>query len=107
MIDRDPEHYVSSKNRALIKNLQELDYKRYRREIHADMTYGFQEGDAKFWRERLTEEEYAGDEENGVQMPHCAICMDYFRPDDTVSPMPCHVTHLYHTDCIKPWLLKN
>ena len=33
--------------------------------------------------------------------------MEYFTKDDNVSPMPCHVNHLFHTDCLKPWLQKN
>ena len=33
--------------------------------------------------------------------------MEDFKAVDRVSPMPCHVNHLFHTDCLKPWLEKN
>ena len=39
--DRDPEHIVSDQNKKILKNLEELVFGDYRREINADMKYGF------------------------------------------------------------------
>lgn len=33
--------------------------------------------------------------------------MEYFKGEDNVSPMPCHINHLFHTECLRPWLEKN
>ena len=46
-------------------------------------------------------------DEAGPGMLECAICMEYFDEYDVVSPMPCHISHLFHTSCIRPWLLRN
>ncbi|EPS72590.1 hypothetical protein M569_02175, partial [Genlisea aurea] len=36
----------------------------------------------------------------------CAVCKDAFVIGDKAKQMPC--THIYHTDCILPWLnLRN
>lgn len=32
----------------------------------------------------------------------CSVCMEDFRLSEPVRKLPC--THLYHTDCIVPWL---
>ena len=33
--------------------------------------------------------------------------MEHFAESDLVSPLPCHINHLFHTACIRPWLLQN
>jgi len=32
----------------------------------------------------------------------CSVCMEDFHLDDVVRSLPCQ--HLFHTDCINPWL---
>ena len=105
---------VKDENLLLLRNLQEMKYEFFRQETYADMFYGFQVGDAHFWRELSDESMRKLDEENDLAMggicaslPHCAICMEYFRPVDIVSPLPCYVSHIYHSECIRPWLLMN
>lgn len=54
-------------------------------------------------------------EENIQKLPHvevspeevsknlqCSVCMEDFKCRELVRKLPCH--HLYHTDCIVPWL---
>ena len=76
------------------------------------MMYGFMEGDPNYWRENNSPSDgrninYNGNPQAKAGRPECAICMERFRERDVVSPMPCHVNHLFHTRCIRPWLLKN
>ena len=35
----------------------------------------------------------------------CAICLDDFKESEEVSPLHCNIKHLFHTDCIRQWLL--
>ena len=58
------------------------------------------------WRdpEILMEQNYDNRE---VGIVECAICVETFDKDDVVSPLPCHMNHLFHTGCIRPWLLRN
>ena len=37
----------------------------------------------------------------------CAICTDDFVPNDLVRVLPCNSTHIFHKDCIDPWLRKS
>jgi len=37
----------------------------------------------------------------------CAICQDNFKREDKVCQLPCHVKHIYHSACIKPWIRKQ
>ena len=76
------------------------------------MKYGFQQGDPNYWREYMSNESsYKQVDEMGVLKrigrPECAICMERFHESELVSPLPCHVNHLFHTACIRPWLLQN
>ena len=71
------------------------------------MMYGFQEGDPNYWREYKSPKDGGEVNENPVGKPECVICMERFRERDVVSPLPCHVNHLFHTHCIRPWLLRN
>ena len=32
----------------------------------------------------------------------CSVCMEDFKLEETVKELPC--SHLYHPDCIVPWL---
>ena len=32
----------------------------------------------------------------------CSVCMEDFHLEDVVRSLPCQ--HLFHTDCINPWL---
>ena len=87
--------------------MKEYTYSSYRRETKADMMYGFVEGDPQRWRESQSSDPEKDNSNLGKRLMECAICMERFRPADTVSPLPCHVNHLFHTGCIRPWLLRN
>ena len=30
----------------------------------------------------------------------CAICLEYFKNDSEVSPLPCDTRHYFHSKCI-------
>ena len=30
--------------------------------------------------------------------------MQEFKDDDEITPLPCHATHYFHTECIEQWL---
>ncbi|XP_012852109.1 PREDICTED: E3 ubiquitin-protein ligase Praja-1 [Erythranthe guttata] len=47
----------------------------------------------------LTKEEFGGDDNN---VAACAVCKDEFALDESVAKLPC--CHLYHGECILPWL---
>ncbi|GER45271.1 RING/U-box superfamily protein [Striga asiatica] len=47
----------------------------------------------------LTKEEIGENDNNGVA---CAVCKDEFVADEKGTKLPC--CHLYHGDCIVPWL---
>ncbi|KAI8890750.1 hypothetical protein K501DRAFT_168163, partial [Backusella circina FSU 941] len=44
-------------------------------------------------------------EEEAVQESDCAVCKDLFEPEERVTELPCD--HIFHDDCIKPWLKLN
>ena len=74
------------------------------------MKYGFQQGDANYWREyNSNESSFKQVDDLGLikrtGRPECAICMERFKEVELISPLPCHVNHLFHTACIRPWLL--
>ena len=35
----------------------------------------------------------------------CQVCFDNFKDEDKIAKLPCK--HLYHKDCILPWLEKH
>jgi hypothetical protein len=35
----------------------------------------------------------------------CAICIDDFESGESIRPLPCG--HIYHPECVDPWLLKH
>lgn len=35
----------------------------------------------------------------------CAVCIDNFEVNQVVTQMPCK--HMYHSDCILPWLASH
>lgn len=35
----------------------------------------------------------------------CAVCKDEFSQEEQVTQLPC--AHIFHEDCIKPWLKMN
>ena len=35
----------------------------------------------------------------------CVICLEHFNNGDKIISLPC--VHIYHSDCIKKWLLEN
>ena len=37
----------------------------------------------------------------------CAICLSEFKHNEIVSPLHCDIKHVFHTECIKAWLLRN
>ena len=37
----------------------------------------------------------------------CAICLGEFSEGEKVSPLHCDIKHVFHTHCIKTWLIKN
>ncbi|KAK4055633.1 hypothetical protein OIV83_000179 [Microbotryomycetes sp. JL201] len=36
--------------------------------------------------------------------PDCVVCQDSFAVDDEIITLPCKHAHIFHTDCIVPWL---
>lgn len=45
------------------------------------------------------------EEHLGTEAAHCAVCKDEFELHTEVKQMPCK--HLYHPDCILPWLAQH
>ncbi|EFP79607.1 uncharacterized protein PGTG_05928 [Puccinia graminis f. sp. tritici CRL 75-36-700-3] len=38
----------------------------------------------------------------------CSICKDQLaQPEHTIVQLPCHPTHLFHRDCVQPWVEDN
>ena len=37
----------------------------------------------------------------------CAICLNSFCKGEKVSPLHCDIKHVFHTACIKKWLVRN
>ena len=37
----------------------------------------------------------------------CAICQEEFTRTSLVCQMPCHIKHIFHSECIRPWILKQ
>ena len=36
----------------------------------------------------------------------CPICTDEFERGEEVRVLPCNTSHIFHKDCIDPWLIK-
>ncbi|KAI9301171.1 hypothetical protein BJ944DRAFT_169564, partial [Cunninghamella echinulata] len=49
-------------------------------------------------KRKLTESEFK-------DQVDCAVCKDEFILDESVIELPCQ--HIFHDDCIKPWLKVN
>lgn len=111
MINRDPHHVALEKNKKILDNLEERVFEAYRIEVRADIFNGFKEGDPDIWRDPEIQGEIRStadiDGRKECSSIECAICMEAFDALDVVSPLPCHMTHLFHTSCIRPWLLRN
>lgn len=45
------------------------------------------------------------EEQLGTDAAHCAVCKDAFELGSEARQMPC--SHLYHSDCILPWLAQH
>ena len=37
----------------------------------------------------------------------CAICLEDFKEDEEVIPLPCDPKHIFHVKCIEDWLRAN
>uniref|UniRef100_A0A8C4SG78 Ring finger protein 128 n=1 Tax=Erpetoichthys calabaricus TaxID=27687 RepID=A0A8C4SG78_ERPCA len=46
-----------------------------------------------------------GDKETGSDGDSCAVCIEVYKPNDTVRILTCN--HLFHKTCIDPWLLEH
>ncbi len=49
----------------------------------------------------------ANDDERIKAAFECAICQEKFERTDMVVQMPCHIKHIFHSECIKPWICKQ
>ena len=45
------------------------------------------------------------DEKNIITNESCSICMENFNDNDDIIKSECEGNHLFHKNCIKPWLL--
>mmetsp|Transcript_8565 Transcript_8565/g.10595 ORF Transcript_8565/g.10595 Transcript_8565/m.10595 type:complete len:97 (+) Transcript_8565:1554-1844(+) len=50
-----------------------------------------------------------GDMENPLHIIgfECAICQERFERTSMVCQMPCHIKHIFHSECIRPWIKKQ
>ncbi|XP_028973316.1 RING finger protein 150 [Esox lucius] len=46
-----------------------------------------------------------GDQETDSDFDNCAVCIEGYKPNDTVRILPCR--HLFHKNCVDPWLLDH
>ena len=37
----------------------------------------------------------------------CSICLEEFKSDDRVTPLPCNTRHYFHSKCIEEWSQKQ
>ena len=38
------------------------------------------------------------------QESECIICMEKFKKNQNITPLPCDTRHYFHSDCISAWL---
>ena len=98
---------MKKKNKRILEGLKEYQYCSYRREMRADMVHRFAEGSPCNWWGSASSDQESGNERQGEGQTEYAVCMERFRPLDTVSPLPCNASHLFHTSCLRPWLQSN
>lgn len=48
----------------------------------------------------------AAAEDNGAK-PVCAVCLGTYVAGERVTRLPCHTKHIFHTQCVIPWLRRN
>ena len=44
---------------------------------------------------------------NGNEVDMCIICTDNFKNNDRVIQLSCNNKHVFHSDCIKTWIMKK
>lgn len=37
----------------------------------------------------------------------CSICLEDFKQEENVICLPCNRQHIFHSDCIVPWVRQN
>ena len=42
--------------------------------------------------------------QHGQSHIECAICQDKFTRQSMVCQLPCHIKHIFHSECIRPWI---
>jgi hypothetical protein len=68
-------------NRKLLANLEERRFEEYRRQVRADILYGFKHGNPDVWRDSDFPTEIRSTDDidrNAAAAIECAICMETF-----------------------------
>lgn len=78
-----------------ILNNQNNQYNQYNETINEDKINDYKCSDYK----HINSEEI-----NKMNCEHCTICQENYNEDDKVLILECN--HIFHPECIKPWLLK-
>lgn len=53
---------------------------------------------------RIGHTQYKEKSEKSKQQVSCIICLTNFKEDDQVSELNCDERHIFHTQCLQPWL---